>query len=107
MLNVNLNMPDISKQYRIPTSSENQNIKFAYENQKGLSYTYIFESSNPQLLKVRDDKVMFSTNEKKAVNLEVMRIIESGHTEEVMIFVKDSKGSLEDCILFKLIGDGE
>lgn len=47
----------------------------------------------------------FSTNEKKRVNLEVMKVIESGHKEEVMVFVKDSKGSLEDCILFKLIGD--
>lgn len=37
MLNVTLAMPDISKQYRIPTSSENRNIKFAYENQKGVS----------------------------------------------------------------------
>jgi len=49
--------------------------------------------------------VKFSTNEKKRVNLEVMKVIESGHKEEVMVFVKDNKGSLEDCILFKLIGD--
>lgn len=39
MLNINLSMPDISKQYRIPTANENKNIKFAYENQKGLSFT--------------------------------------------------------------------
>lgn len=56
---------------------------------------------------MRDDKLLFNTGEKKAVNLEVMKPIENGQTEEVMIFVKDNKGSLEDCILFKLIGDGE
>jgi len=72
-----------------------------------LSFTYIFESSNVNFLKVKDDKLQFKSGEKKAVNLEVVKPIENGHVEEVMIFVKDNQGSLEDCILFKLIGDGE
>jgi len=38
---------------------------------------------------VRDDKVRFLANEKKGVNLEVVRLMPGGVTEEVMVFVKD------------------
>jgi len=35
MLNISLSMPDISKQFKVP--SDNKNVKFVYENQKGIN----------------------------------------------------------------------
>jgi len=50
----------------------------------------VFESSNPELLKVLDEKMRFNVAEKKGVNLEVLHPLPKGQVEEVMVFIKDA-----------------
>jgi len=83
MINVNINVPDISKQYRITVDNDNKSLKFNYQNNKSISQAFIFNSSNKEILKIVDEKVKFDSNERKNINLQILKNFNKDDIEEI------------------------
>eukprot|EP00825_Cyclidium_porcatum_P010723 TRINITY_DN15493_c0_g1_i1.p1 TRINITY_DN15493_c0_g1~~TRINITY_DN15493_c0_g1_i1.p1 ORF type:complete len:385 (+),score=63.64 TRINITY_DN15493_c0_g1_i1:1953-3107(+) len=94
--------PTVSKMYDIKCEVNQDSIqKFYYSNRSTDSDIFKFESSDPSILRIIDEKLQLDKGGKEAVRVQINKRQQPSNCE-VFVFISNQDQQIFDCVLFKI-----